>query len=369
MRVLMLSKALVTGVYQKKLEELAALPGLELLAVVPPYWVEGRVGRLELERRYTAGYELVVEPMRFNGHHHLHWYPGLGRQVQRFRPDILHIDEEPYNLVTAHAMRQAERVGAKSVFFAYQNIYRRYPPPFAQLERRAYRRAAAGIAGNREALEVLRRKGFRGTGVVIPQFGVDPEIYRPLRDAHLPTEPVVAYYGRLVPEKGVDTLIDALALLPSDIRATIVGSGNARGALERRAIEQGVAARVTFRGPIPATEIPAFLSGVGVVVVPSRTRPNWKEQFGRVIIEAMACGVPVVGSDSGEIPNVIGDAGLVVPEGDAPALAAALGRVLGDRDTWTRLALDGRARVLAHYTQRRVAEATWALYQEIVTRG
>ncbi|HQX62501.1 MAG TPA: glycosyl transferase family 1, partial [Thermomicrobiales bacterium] len=116
----------MTGVYQKKLEEMAAAPDLELLVVVPPKWVEGRVGTLELDRLFTEGYQLEVEKMAFNGRHHLHFYPGLGKVVQRFQPDLIHIDEEPYNLVAAQATTLAKRVGAKTVFFTWQNLYRRY---------------------------------------------------------------------------------------------------------------------------------------------------------------------------------------------------------------------------------------------------
>ena len=103
MRILMISKACVVGAYQKKLEEMARLPELELTLVVPPYWRDER-GVLELERQHTEGYELVVEPMTFNGNFHLHFYPGLGKQIRRVRPDLVHIDEEPYNLATAHAL-------------------------------------------------------------------------------------------------------------------------------------------------------------------------------------------------------------------------------------------------------------------------
>ena len=137
MRVLMLSKALVTSVYQQKLEELAALPDIELLAIVPPHWLEGRVGAMPLVRRASerANYELAVEPMRFNGHHHTHYYPGLARRMREFKPDLVHIDEEPFNLVAAHAMRLARRHKARTVFFTWQNLHRRYPPPFASLTR------------------------------------------------------------------------------------------------------------------------------------------------------------------------------------------------------------------------------------------
>ena len=94
MRVLMVSKALVTGVYQKKLEELAKLPDVELLTVVPPYWLEGRVGTVNLNRLYTEGYELVVEPMRFNGRHHVHYYPGISLRYPALQSVVALYDEQ-----------------------------------------------------------------------------------------------------------------------------------------------------------------------------------------------------------------------------------------------------------------------------------
>jgi glycosyltransferase involved in cell wall biosynthesis len=366
MRVLMLSKALVTSVYQQKLEELAALPDIELLAVVPPHWLEGRVGAMPLVRRPSerANYELAVEPMRFNGHHHTHYYPGLARRMREFKPDLVHIDEEPFNLVAAHAMRLARRHKARTVFFTWQNLHRRYPPPFSTFERYVYARANAAMSGSEEAADVLRRKGFKKRIDVIPQFGVDPQLYRPLpAPGH---EPTIGYYGRLVPEKGVETLIEASGLMPSRPRIVIVGSGEHRVAIEHLAEQMGVRDRVTFRGSLPGEEIPAMLAELDVVVVPSRTMPNWKEQFGRVIVEAMACQVPVIGSDSGEIPNVIGDAGIIFPEGDAEALAVQLDNLLHDPQRAERLGQAGRERVLTRYTHERIARATYELYQDVL---
>jgi glycosyltransferase involved in cell wall biosynthesis len=356
----------VTGVYQKKLEELAALPDIELLAVVPPFWIEGRVGALPLKRMFTAGYELAVEEMRFNGHHHTHYYPGLWRQVRRFRPDLIHIDEEPYNLVSAHATLLARRAKARTIFFSWQNLDRRYPPPFSLFERYCYRHAAAALAGNEDAKAILRRKGFTKPIEVIPQFGVDPELFSP-RDRSEPCGCfTVGYYGRLVPEKGIDTLIDALPLLPKHVRAVIVGAGESLPALQEQVARLGLTARVEFRGPVQAETIPELLAGMDAVVVPSRTRPNWKEQFGRVIIEAMACEVPVIGSDSGEIPHVIGNPDLVFPEGDSQALAARIRTLADNPDRARQLGLAGRRRVLDHYTQSQIAAATYRVYQGVL---
>ena len=367
MRVLMLSKALVTGVYQKKLEELAKLPDVELLCIVPPYWLEGRVGSVNLNQLYTEGYELAVEPMRFNGRHHVHFYPGLRKQIRRFRPDIVHIDEEPYNVVTAHATMLARQVKAKVAFFAFQNINRRYPPPFSFIERYCYSRAAVGIAGNQDAADVLRQKGFQKPIEVIPQFGVDPTIYRPVsRTSDWKHVPTIGYIGRIVPEKGLDTLIEAVARVPNRPHVLIVGSGSHRQELQHLAERLGVRDRVQFRSAIPPEQVPRMMADFDALVLPSLTRPNWKEQFGRVLIEAMSCEVPVIGSDSGEIPNVIGDSGLVFAEGNVDELAGHIRNVLEDASYRRSLGVAGRKRVLENFTQEKVAEQTYRLYRSML---
>ncbi len=367
MRVLMLSKALVTGVYQRKLEELAVLPGVELLAVVPPRWVEKRVGTLELERRFTAGYELAVEPMRVNGNHHLHYYPGLKRQIARFQPDIVHIDEEPYNLVCAHATRLARQAGARTLFFTWQNLLRTYPPPFRQMERYAYRHNPIALAGNRDAGEVLHAKGYRGEIEVIPQFGIDPELYTPRAQVDEARPFTVGYLGRLVPEKGVGVLLDALAQVAPPVRALIVGNGDDLPTLQAQAARLGLTGSIEFRAGVPAEQVPQQLAEMDVLVVPSLTRPNWKEQFGRIIVESMACEVPVIGSDSGEIPQVVGSAGLVTPEGDTAALALAIRTLRDDPARRRALGIAARERVLQHFTQAQIAARTYAAYERLLT--
>jgi glycosyltransferase involved in cell wall biosynthesis len=364
MRVLMVSKACVVGAYQRKLEELARLPEMALTVVVPPSWRDER-GILELERQHTTGYELVVEPIALNGHYHLHFYPGLGKQMQRVRPQLVHIDEEPYNLATAQVLWLARRVGARSIFFSWQNIQRRYPLPFRLLERYVLRHAVYGITGNREAERVWRAKGYRGPTAIIPQFGVDPETFHPA--ARVGRQGfVVGYVGRLVEEKGVDVLLHALAGLEGTWRAYVLGSGPARDGLQAQVAHLGLADRVSFDAWVPSAQMPDYYRQLDVLVVPSRTRPNWKEQFGRVLVEAMASGVPVIGSDSGEIPHVIGDAGMIFPEGRADRLQACLEQLLRRPDLHADLARRGRERMLAHYTQAQVAADTYQVYKTVL---
>lgn len=357
----MISKACVAATYQVKLAEIARCPDVELHVVVPPYWREGR-SRLWLERAHVRGYQMHVAPLALNGQFHLHFYPTLGRLMRQIAPDIVHIDEEPYNLATWQAMRLARRAGAQALFFTWQNLLRRYAWPFSALERYNYAQTAYAIAGNAEAEQVLRAKGYRGPVEVLPQFGVDPEIYRPAEGPATNDVLTIGYVGRLVPEKGVDLLLRAAAGLGGEWRLRIIGDGPERAALQGLAAELGLGERVEWVARVPFAQVPAEMARLDVLALPSRTRPNWKEQFGRVLVEAMSCEVPVIGSDSGEIPHVLGETGLVFPEGDAAALGRCLELVRDEPNRRGRWGRPGRQRVLERYTQAHVAQRTCAIY-------
>ena len=362
----MISKACIIGAYQKKLEELARFDDVELTVIVPPYWRDER-GVMPLEQVYTQGYQFIVEPMLLNGHFHLHFYPSLGKHVRRLQPDIVHIDEEPYNVATFQAMRLAKRAGAKALFFTWQNLKRTYPFPFSFIEGYNLKKADYAIAGNQEAVKVWRGKGYKGPIRMIPQFGVDPEIYKPRLTHHVPRF-TIGYVGRLVEEKGVQVLLQALDGLAGEWRLRILGSGPMQPQLEALARQLDIAERVSFESPIPSAQMPAFYHQLDTLVLPSLIRPHWKEQFGRVLIEAMACGVPVMGSRSGEIPHVIGQAGLTFTERNVQELRARLSQLMDDPALRTDLARRGRERVLAHYTQAKIAAETHEVYRQLLNR-
>lgn len=364
MKVLMISKACIVGIYQRKLEAIAA-QGVELVTLVPPSWKDER-GEMLLERAYTDGYRLEVVPIIRNGDFHLHCYRNIGAWMRAFQPDIVHIDEEPYNLSAWQALFHARRVGAKTLFFSWQNLERRYPPPFSWGERWVLNTVDYAIAGTQSAADVWRAKGYRGRMAVIAQFGTDASLFQP---AERPARPfTVGFFGRLVEEKGAHVLIEAVARLGGGTRLIILGGGPERERLESQARSLGLADCVEFRVQVPSTEVAAQYHDIDVLALPSLTRPHWKEQFGRVLVEAMASGVPVVGSDSGAIPGVIGDAGLVVPEGDVSALSAALGRLRDEPGLYADLRARGRQRAVETFTHEGVAEATVAVYREMMQR-
>ncbi len=381
MKVLMLSKACIVGAYQKKLEELASIDAVQLTVVVPPSWDDPRNG-IRLEKVHTQNYELIVTRIVFNGNYHLHFYPKLKTIVHQVKPDIFHIDEEPYNLATFQAMRLARAAKARTVVFSWQNLFRRYPPPFSMMERYVLNHTDALIVGNSESGGVWERKGYTGPMYLIPQFGVDPAIYyrrdrvvrrgrRSVfkhRNVNSPSQPalVIGYVGRLVEEKGIEVLLQATSRLRGPWMLQILGNGPNRERLEKMSQWLGIQARVTFDHKMPSTHLPNYLSGLDVLVLPSLTRANWREQFGRVLIEAMACDVITLGARSGAIPEVIGDAGLTFAEGNIEELQAHLQRLIDDVVLREDLRRKGRQRVINKYTQAAVAQNTIKVYRKIL---
>jgi glycosyltransferase involved in cell wall biosynthesis len=276
----------------------------------------------------------------------------------------------------------ATRVGDRSVFFRCADETEPWHRnPFTVLDLR-YDPQTGVFLDPHDVYRDLRR------AELVPVPGVHPEWVRLTEAARLVSRyhyaadsadlalsrdppPVPPEYQRQIlchiltsphPEKGLDLLLQACAGLEGDWRLTLVGSGEELEALRKLASEGGIADRVSLGVRLPSAEMPDFYRSLDLLVLPSRTRPNWKEQFGRVLIEAMACGVPVLGSDSGEIPHVIGSAGVVFPEGDVGALRSQLQRLMQDRAARERLAAAGRERVLAQYTMAEIARQTVAAY-------
>ena len=279
----------------------------------------------------------------------------------RAGPDLIDLHEEPYALATAEVLllRALQRSEVPYVLYSAQNIEKRYPPPFRWFEAYALRHAAAAYVVNTEAGEILRRKGLAGPAALIP-LGVDLDDFRPAGRSAPRTPPVVGYVGRLEAHKGVDTLLRAAAERPG-WRLRVSGDGVERSALEALARELGLGERVEFQGFASGSELSARYRDLDVLVVPSLPTPSWLEQFGRVAVEAMASGVPVVASRTGALPDVVADAGVLVEPGDAGELARAVDRVLEPAE-WSRLRDAGLARA-QEYTWERVARSHGALYE------
>lgn len=260
--------------------------------------------------------------------------------------------------------------------YSWQNILRHRSLAVRAVDFLTLRRASHITCASKEAVEVLQRKGFRGSTGIAPLIGVDERHFHKqsgheihaLRARHNIDGFAVGYAGRLVLEKSVDTLIDAFAQLEPPATLAVIGSGDASDMLRRRAQNLGVFDRCRFIEQVSYEQMPAYLSMLDALVLPSRTTSNWKEQFGRVLAEAMACGVPVVGSDSGAIPEVIADAGLVFPEGDARALAQRLRLLIDHPDQRITLVEQGTRRIAQCFSFEALAQQTADTWRQLVSK-
>jgi glycosyltransferase involved in cell wall biosynthesis len=368
MKVWIVSHAYAADVNHDKLVALARLPGLDLTVLTPAVW---RTSLGELTAPAPRGpYRVVPARVAMNGRLGAYVYrDGLGG-LRAARPDIVHAELEPWSLAALQCILAAGR--AAVVLFTWENLERPLRAPQRVIERVVLRRAAFVIAGNAAAKTRIERRGVpSGRIAVLPQFGVDFSRYAGeraggARAALGLTPPIVGYIGRLVPEKGVDLLVEALAGLEASL--LVVGEGPARRDLERRVVGWPPG-RVRFIGAVAHACVPAYLGALDALVLPSRTTAGWAEQFGHVLIEAMAAGVPVVGSSSGAIPETIADAGLGFPEGRTDVLRERLGALLGDRALHARLVDAGRSRVQVRYTNDVIACVQAQIYARVLARS
>jgi glycosyltransferase involved in cell wall biosynthesis len=376
LRVMWIWHAAVVAEYQKPLAVLSQCPDLELSLLVPRRWPERAGQMVHAEDPPGGNYHLIKAHTAFTGLYYIYFFPGLLGQVLRYRPDVIYCYEEPHTLLAACvlAIRRRFLPGSRVLLYAAQNIKKRYPPPFTLFERYSFRHADAILACGISVAQTLRSKGYGGDLRVLPlpvdacAFLPDPALRREGRRTLGIEESdlVIGYAGKLVEEKGLRTLWTAFSSIAAEFanaHLVLAGGGPLSKELRVAAERSELAERLHVPGVAHNTDMPAYMNALDTFVLPSETRPNWREQFGRVGVEAMSCGVPVVGSDSGEIPNVLGDAGLTFHEGDAHGLASCLRRLLADESLRMELSRRGRERVLDLFSVEKVAAQHYAVYR------
>jgi len=369
MKLLVVSHSCVTPVNQQIFAAIEKLTGWSLTIIGPSNWLDNYGSVRHLERWPAFEGTLRSVPVLLSGNIPLHIYRTPFIQILREeQPEVIFVHHEPYAAATAqiylaNALTTRRPIG----FFTWQNIHKKYPIPFRWIENMVHRGSYFAFAGSQSAENVLRQKGYGGPTALLPGT-VDPDLYAPQPEAielratlcENSDEVLIGYLGRITEAKGLHTLVQALTRLPSHFpwRLILVGKGDFEEELRRYACNFNVTGRITFVGYVPHPEAPRYLSAFDMLVLPSETQPNWKEQFGRVLIEALACGTPVIGSDSGEIPHVINktEGGLIFPEGNPSLLADRICQLMEDRTLLQNLAERGRQNVLTTYTTNAIAK-------------
>ena len=373
LKILMVSyTSFIQKFYQTLPHEIALQSGANVQVLVPPHWKElWSSGKLLLEHRQDPRFTLHVGQIWFTGSLHFAVFRNrLVHLLKTFQPDIIDLEDEPFNLGSLQMVLFRQRYSPKSklVLHASQHQFKHYPPPFNWVEKYVLQRADAILVRNAMARDVLQRKGYCNTLKVITH-GVDTEAFQPksasdLRQSISPQgQLIVGFVGSLVEQKGVKYLVEALSGLPATL--LLVGDGDERENLRQLADVHNI--NIYFAPPTGHEAIIRYMNAMDIFVLPSLTRPNWVEKFGRVLIEAMACGVPLIGSSSGEIPNVIGDAGLVFKEADSEDLHKKLTLLLENPDLRRSLGQKGRQRTLEKFSWKAVASQTLAVYDHLLS--
>lgn len=382
MKVLIAWHAAVEPAYRKLFDEIAGL-GVEVSLIAPSKWTEG--GRLQRLTPGPADYDLNVFRAAFKNHIRAFFYPnipGIIRKASLLRPDIIHVMEEPFSLAAYEFLRIRKLFAssARTVLYSFENIDVLQRFPYSVFQSYNLDNADAIVVVPQESISLWRKRGFQRKISMIG-LGIDPSLYRKVPNDRasevLKIEPGdtfrIGYVGRIVKEKGVETLIEALGLLKKDAltcKLIIAGSGDDiyKKELMKKAVAFGIGNEVSYLGPLSQAELPYFYSSVDALALPSLTTDGWKEQFGRVLIEAMACETPVIGSSSGEIPNVIGKAGLVFPEGNAAELAERIGRLATNGGLRRELSCKGLERAATEFSWKAIAGKYVKLYEELISK-
>jgi glycosyltransferase involved in cell wall biosynthesis len=366
MRAIILSHLYADPANRAKLRSLASM-GVTLAVAVPDRWCS-----TDGAAKVTGGGDdsvIRVVPIPVRGpvgsHERLVWHPAsLRRLLTDFAPDLVHIEEEPWTQPAAVSLRLARRLRIQSVLTTAESLPRSYT--VAQRFRRERNlRAATGVIGtNRLALALATKRRLAAPQLSLPQIGVTPPP-AVVRSPHPAL--TIGFIGRLVPERGLDLLFRACVGLAGKWTLKIVGTGPSQEELESLAQRLGISARISWLGALPSQAVEDVWPHLDCVVLPARTTQRWVLTVGRAALQAMAHGVAVIATDSGALPELLGDAGRIIPEEDVGALTASLQELLANRAECERLGAAGRQRVLEHFSDDAIAAKTLAFWRSLAS--
>jgi len=375
LKVLYVWHSLVEPEYRKILHALKS-SGVDVLGILPDEWKEG--GR-DLGAGSLPSDLFRVFPVVGRNRINRFFFPdirGILKTIREFGPDIVHLVEEPPSLVVLEFLLLLKLASprTKVVVQSFENIWSGRKIHVRVIERIVLSGTDCLITVPHEGIDLWRKKGFSKHIAQIP-LGIDLQAFSPSEKKEAPEQSAsramkIGYVGRLVLEKGIYDLLDACTSLAKEghpLSLSYRGNGPERDNLERRSRTVPSSLAVHMSAALPVSELTEFYRSLDVLVLPSRTSPTWKEQFGRVIIEAMACGIPVIGSSSGEIPNVIGEGGMVFEEGNVLALEECLRRLSLSPDLRKDLSQKARMATEQYFSWEKIALDLKTLYQFLLT--
>jgi glycosyltransferase involved in cell wall biosynthesis len=323
-------QSLVISTYRSMWRQLSLLPHWSVTMIGPDQFREGGMQDLKSAANDPRNPTLIELPV-IRKHAQIVLFRGLTQALrgwlQKPQPvKIFFCFAEPYSVTAfmgylsfwiARLLTPSNAEKPKFMLYGFQNIYKSFSFPMNFIQRLMFRVVDAIFVTGSDHESVLRKQGYQGPCIQLPMW-FDPEIF--YVSPTIQTKEIhVGFAGSLVPEKGILQLLQWIQKNPTAVaqcNLSIVGQGPLKAQIEALVTSMNAEhINVQFLGPIPPHQMPDFYRSLDILVVPSLTASHWKEQFGRVIIEAQACGCLVIGSDSGEIPFVINDSSRIFPEG------------------------------------------------------
>ena len=376
MRILTVGHSYVVSMNRRLAREWA-LAGHEVTVAAPDFY-HADLRPMHCETGENEPFELVEIPVSGTRHVHIFRYGRKLRDILRTgRFDVVHAWEEPFIYSGFQIARWSPKDSAL-IFSTFQNLSKQYPPPFSWFEQYSLRKSSGWTGFGQTIVDNLKSRTYYQDKpwVEIP-LGVDTEVFRPDQESK-PLEfkklnwpqndvPVIGYVGRFVEEKGLRHLMKVLDQIQGPgnrWRAIFVGGGPLEQELRDWAGNYGDEVVKILTG-IAHNQIPKLLNILDICVVPSQTMPHWQEQLGRILIEAMASGVPVVASRSGEIPFVLGSGGIVLTEDSVEEWVKTLNELLDKPDFRARMASCGLARIDQKFEWREVGRQFLNFFEEV----
>ncbi|KAA0275171.1 MAG: glycosyltransferase [Acidobacteria bacterium] len=308
------------------------------------------------------------------GHQYLMASPSLG--MREHRPQVVYATYDPWSAVFWQVAAAAAAFAPRALLVSgvKKNTYRRYPAARGRVKdaiaRGGIARADHFIAASEMTARLYRRAhGVAAADIsVATRVGVDLDVFRP-SDGRVRREPpiVVGYCGRLAEHKGVLDLVDAVAAARASgagVELELLGAGDLREALAARA---RASPWLRVRDAVPSDEVAGFMRGLDLYVLPARVLPDHEEHDAHALLQALASGLPAIGTVSGIIPEVLDDPeDVLVRPGDPDALAAAIAALAADPERRERLAARGRRTAEQRYSLERVAARHRAVFDRLL---
>lgn len=395
--LVIISHAYVYSPYREKIEALAKYKNLKITLITPEFGLEGGGQKVYTTPYEGKKYKHIILSSYFTGKLNFFIFKNLKKTLSEINPDIIMLEEEYWTQVAAQVTYVTKKFlpQTKLILLSQENIchiwekegkslYQKFRyQSFHLLEQFIIPKLDGLVFQFPEVWQDFEQRmlalKFKGTKGTFPQLGVDydrfakPATIKNLRSIreklNLDNNTFVyGYIGRITKEKGVEDMIYALAGWDKlNTKVLIIGNGDSEYLEELHQLIKKLNLNyiVSIHPAIPFDDIPNYFQILDISILLSHTTPIWKEQFGRVLVESMAAGTPVIGSDSGAIPLVIGRAGYIVMEKDILSIREALIEAYANKNKYEKLSKLAQIRATKHFSYTAIAEKTYDFIKEI----